>query len=106
MVTARKQSNVDELRKIVNKGKGEHWVDYQRLGFSYAMPDISAIIAIDGLDQLDEEINRRKRAYEVYHNILENTSLLLPLVEHDFKPCFFKLAIQLPRRLDSSRIYL
>ena len=106
MVISRYPDMIDEVRKLVNKGKGDGWLAYERLGFSYAMPDLEALIGIEGLGDLEKEVERRRRAVAVYESVLEDTELSIPVKSSELGCSFFKLPIQLPQGLEQHRDFI
>jgi perosamine synthetase len=103
MVICRKAEDGPLVRELVNKGKGFGWLAYNRLGYGYLMPDLSAAIGIDGLQNIDAEVNRRRQAASIYRRVLAET----PLVLSDDPPwgshVYFKMPILLPEGMASVR---
>jgi len=106
MVISRHTSIIAEVRKLVNKGKGEGWLAYERLGFSYAMPDLEALIGLDGLENLEEEVERRQRAVDIFRDVLSDTPLRFVTIREGDRSAFFKLAIQIPAEHAGQREFI
>lgn len=81
---------------LANKGKGLGWLDYQTLGYSYVMPEFEALLGMNGLAILDEEIAARRKAAEIYRTVLADSGLRLwddpPWGNH----VYFKMPMALP----------
>jgi perosamine synthetase len=67
------QQTADRLRSLANFGKGPGWDDYDELGYSYRMVELSALILLDGLANLPAEIVARRHAAEAYRKALADT---------------------------------
>lgn len=81
---------------LANKGKGLGWLDYQTLGFSYVMADFEALLGINGVAILEEEIASRRAAAWIYADELASTGLRLwgdpPWGTH----VYFKVPVAVP----------
>lgn len=81
---------------LANKGKGLGWLDYRELGFSYVMPEFEAVLALNGIALLDNEIRSRRRAAAIYRRELDGSKLKIwddpPWGEH----VYFKMPFALP----------
>jgi perosamine synthetase len=62
-----------KMRSLANKGKGLGWLDYQTVGYSYVLPDLEALVGLNGLAQLGEEIERRRRFADIYREVLDGS---------------------------------
>ncbi len=86
----------ETVRSLANKGKGEGWLDYRELGFSYVMPEFEALLGLNGIAQLEDEIAGRREAAEVYRRELDGTGLRTwqdpPWGTH----VYFKMPLALP----------
>lgn len=106
MVLCRDSAVADRLRSLVNFGKGPGWDDYEELGFSYRMVELSALILLDGLERLPREHRARQQAADVYRSVLADT----PLVPVPAPPwgdsVYFKLPILLPAGRQDRRAFL
>src|SRR3990172_2186653 len=47
-------------RSAANKGKGHGWHDYKRIGYSYVMGDMEALVGLYGLKNLEAEVEKRR----------------------------------------------
>ncbi len=103
MVTSRKAEDGDKVRELVNKGKGQGWLAYNRLGFSYVMPDLDAVIGLDGLQNLSATIDQRRRAATIYRRVLAETPLVLAEDPSWGTHVYFKMPILLPEGMASVR---
>lgn len=83
-------------KSAANKGKGHGWHDYYNLGYSYVMPDIEALIGLDGLKDLENEVERRRNAAKIYEQYLEGCGLELQEMPEDRYSCYFKYPFRLP----------
>lgn len=102
-VLCRDPTDHDTLRKLSNYGKGPGWDDYDMPGFSYRMAEAQAIIALDGLMRLQDEIGARRAASELYREALRSEGATV-VPEPDWgRASFFKCPIFLPDDLVSNR---
>lgn len=106
VVLCRDAAAATNIRQLSNYGKGHSWDDYISPGFSYRMPEFSAIIALDGLQNLDQEIASRQANAACYQ-----TALMETVLENVPAPIwgdgsFFKFPILLPRRLIEQRLQI
>lgn len=106
MVTCRTEEDAERMRALVNKGKGLGWLDYEELGFSYAMPEIEAAIGLDGLGSLGDEIERRRGAAEVFREELADTPLTIPEEPSWGRHVYFKVPVLLPPEAAPDRVRL
>jgi perosamine synthetase len=83
-------------RQVVNKGKDDGWMTYRRMGFSYTMPEFTAIVGLQGLAFLDEEIEHRRKAAQVYSDMFASTSLTSEPDPSDRKHTYFRYVLKLP----------
>ena len=103
MVTCKSERDAARVRELINKGKGNGWLDYHSLGFSYAMPELDAAIGLDSLRKLDSELVRRRQAAEVYRRTLAHTPLRIPVDPPYGQHVYFKVPILLPEEMTSAR---
>lgn len=96
MVVCRDVEHEPRLRALVNKGKGNGWLAYDELGFSYAMAEIEGALGLDGLANLDEEIDRRRAAATMFREVLDGTGLEIPDDPPWGRHVYFKVPILLP----------
>lgn len=96
MVMTRSAEMSDLLRSLVNKGKGPDYPQYDRLGFSYVMPEFTALLGLDGLAKLDSEIVARTSAAAVYRERLTDSGLGMPTEPPWGQHVYFKFPILLP----------
>ncbi|MFD0558169.1 perosamine synthetase [Stackebrandtia endophytica] len=97
MVLCHDAETAERLRSISNYGKGPGWDDYHQLGYSYRMTELCALLALDGLAHLDEEIAGRRYAADLYRKALDGTPLE-PVAERPWgRGVYFKLPILVPR---------
>lgn len=83
---------------LANKGKGLGWLDYRELGYSYVMPDFEAVLGLNGMALLDDEIRRRRRAAEIYRQELDDVELRTWGDPQWGKHVYFKMPLALPAR--------
>jgi len=106
IVTCREEEDARRVREVVNKGKGLGWLDYHRLGYSYAMPEFEAVVALDGLARLDEEIKSRRQAAGIYRRELADTPLSVPGDPAWGRHVYFKIPFTLPEVLAGERDFV
>lgn len=90
------ETDQDHIRALSNYGKGPHWDDYESLGFSYRLNEISAVIALDGLSRLDNEVALRRQAGRLYADGLRGSGLEVVAEPLWGESVFFKCPIKLP----------
>lgn len=106
VVLTRTAEAADRIRSLANVGKGPGWDDYRTIGFSYRMVEVSALIALDGLGRLDQEIAARRAAAAHYREVLADTALM-PVPEPAWgSAVYFKLPVLLPPTHVADRPYL
>jgi perosamine synthetase len=105
MLLCNEQTLVDRVRCLANKGKGVGWHDYKELGYSYAMPELSAIAGLSGVRQLPLSRELRRRAVEIYREAFADTELCIPKELAGVEPSYFKCPIRLPERFRPLRDY-
>lgn len=86
----------DGIRALANYGKGPDWDDYYSPGYSYRLAEIPAVIALDGLGRLDQEIAARRQAARHYAERFAGMGLQ-PVAEPPWgQSTFFKCPVLLP----------
>jgi perosamine synthetase len=96
VVMCRSEERYERLRQLSNYGKGPGWDDYRSLGFSYRMPEFSAIVALDGLGRVDDAIEERRQAGHYYAALFRGTGLT-PVAEPAWgRSVYFKCPLLLP----------
>jgi perosamine synthetase len=96
MVLCRNAERQDRLRMLSNYGKGPGWDDYVILGYSYRMAEFPAIVALEGLEQVDAEIRARQEAAQYYVELLGGTELTVVPEPSWGHSVFFKCPVLLP----------
>jgi len=99
MVIFRNAEHAKKARSAANKGKGHGWHDYNRLGYSYVMGDMEALVGIDGLKNLEDEVEKRRRAAHIYETHLADSGLEMQWIPEDRYACYFKYPVRLPTDL-------
>lgn len=96
MVLTPRDESARQVRRLANLGKGEAWDEYHTLGYSYRMVELSALVGIDGMRRLDDEIARRRAAVAYYRDAFSDTGLV-PIPESAWgQAIYFKLPVLLP----------
>jgi perosamine synthetase len=106
MTIFRNQEQAKKAKSAANKGKGHGWHDYFNLGYSYVMPDIEALIGLDGLLDLENEVERRRKAANIYEQYLKGTGLELQEIPEDRYSCYFKYPFRLPNEYLSYKEFM
>lgn len=96
MVIFRNAEHAKKARSAANKGKGHGWHDYYHLGYSYVMGDMEALVGIEGLKNLEAEVEKRRRAAHIYETNLADCGLEMQPVPEDRYCCYFKYPFRLP----------
>lgn len=100
MVMARSDARMRVMRQLANRGKGDNYRDYVRVGFSYQMTEFSALLGIDGLEKLDTEIGARRACCDVYREILRSETGISFLTDPSWgRSVAFKFPVVLDGRL-------
>ncbi|MFI6394284.1 DegT/DnrJ/EryC1/StrS family aminotransferase [Nonomuraea sp. NPDC050540] len=100
VVMARDPAAERILRQLVNRGKNNDWGGPVRQGFSYALPEFSAIAGRQGLADLGRELDARKAAATIFDEVLHDSGLVLfdavePFGDRD-RPGFYRKLVRLP----------
>ncbi|QBY00139.1 DegT/DnrJ/EryC1/StrS family aminotransferase [Rhodophyticola sp. CCM32] len=96
MVMCNGEAHHERLRVLANYGKGPDWDDYDSAGFSYRMAEFPAIVGLDGLARLDDEIAARQYAGDCYAQVLPREGLE-PVVDPAWgRSAFFKCPVMVP----------
>lgn len=103
MVLCRNEKNFETLRRMSNYGKGPGWDDYHMLGYNYRMAEFPAIVALDGLTLLEEEIAARQSAGRYYTELFHDTGLSVVREPDWGKSVFFKCPVLLPQGTITAR---
>jgi perosamine synthetase len=96
MVLCRREADYDRVRRLSNYGKGPGWDDYDSLGYSYRMPEFSAIVALDGLARLDAECHALRQAVAHYRGMVDGSGLAIVPEPPWGGSVYFKCPILLP----------
>lgn len=65
------------------RGKGGGWLAHDRLGYNFRLSDINCALGIVQLSRINEFIEKRRQAAEMYHDCLEGEDRLIVPVEPD-----------------------
>jgi perosamine synthetase len=94
------------VRQLANKGKLNGWYTHRMMGYSYSMPEICAIIGLQGLRELPTEVACRQAAAAEYDDVLNDSGLETdgpaPGVEHSY----FRKVVLLPRGYEKIRDWM
>lgn len=103
LVMCRDRDTHTRLRELSNYGKGPGWDDYTSLGFSYRMAEFPSIVALDGLERLDDEIAARRDAGGHYRALLDGTGLSVVPEPSWGSSVYFKCPILVPEGVADER---
>lgn len=103
MVLCRNEESYEHIRRMSNYGKGPGWDDYSSLGYNYRMAEFPAIVALDGLCRLDNEIRARRQAGAYYAEIFHDTGLDVVHEPSWGRSVFFKCPVLLPPGMTAER---
>jgi perosamine synthetase len=106
MAITRSAEVAARMQVLANCGKGIGWDDYQSNGYSYRMVEFSALVGLDGLTRLDDEIAARQQAADVYREALADTALEPLPVPPWGDSVYFKLPILMPEDRRDQRAFL
>lgn len=96
MVLCRGEEKHHQLRTLSNYGKGPGWDDYRSLGYNYRLAELPSIIALDGLDRLDDEIRARQQAATCYARLFRDTEMTIVPEPAWGTSVYFKCPVLLP----------
>src|SRR4029453_2889131 len=100
MGSAEHKERVDSER---NQGRAPNmdWLDHNRLGVNYRLPDIACALGLAQLGHLDEMLAGRARVAGLYREALAGTEVGLPCPdEGDAVRGLFVFVLQGPRGID------
>ncbi|MCI0432969.1 MAG: DegT/DnrJ/EryC1/StrS family aminotransferase [Gemmatimonadetes bacterium] len=103
MVLCRDDATCDKVRTLSNYGKGPDWDDYGSLGYSYRLAEFPAIVALDALSRLDDEIRVRQLAGRYYRELCRDTGMTVLPEPPSGTSVFFKCPVLLPPGMIESR---
>ncbi len=106
MAIFKNHEQAKKARSAANKGKGHGWHDYYNLGYSYVMPDIEALIGLDGLDNLTKEVEKRRQAASIYEKYLADSGLEMQVIPDECYSCYFKYPLRLPKEYLSYKEFM
>ncbi|SHF58659.1 DegT/DnrJ/EryC1/StrS family aminotransferase [Streptoalloteichus hindustanus] len=87
-----------QIRRVANKGKDNGWFTHRVMGFSYVMPELNAIIGIQGVEELDELVVVRRAVSDSYDAVLRGTELEPAPVPDTLYHSYFRKVVLLPER--------
>jgi perosamine synthetase len=96
VVIARDPVFAQRVRRLVNKGKDNGWYTQRMMGYSYTMPELTAAVALQGLEELEQEIARRRDVAQCYDEVLADSGLELEVVAPSLRHVYFRKLIRLP----------
>ncbi|PYV16484.1 MAG: polysaccharide biosynthesis protein [Acidobacteria bacterium] len=79
-------TNDDQIKRLAeslrNQGRGEmgSWLDHERLGFNYRLPEMSAALGISQLKRLEMFLDKRERVARMYTERLSGLDWVRPPV--------------------------
>ncbi len=106
MVITHDEQTARIARQISNKGKENGWYTHQIMGYSYCLPEICALCGLQGLDELEEEVARRRSAAEEYDAILSGSGLELESLAEGVYHSYFRKIVRLPEEFAGLRDWI
>jgi perosamine synthetase len=106
MVVTNDPSYARLARQLANKGKLNGWYTHRLMGYSYSMPEISAVIGLQGLRELGTEVTRRQAAAAEYDDVLEGTGLATDSLAPGARHAYFRKVVSLPRGYEEIRDWM
>jgi perosamine synthetase len=100
MGSAEHKARVDSER---NQGRAADmgWLDHDRLGFNYRLPDLACALGLAQLERLDDMLAARARVAGWYREALADTELTLPCDDGDGNlRGWFVFVVQVARGVD------
>lgn len=94
------ETMADRALSLAHKGKGpDDWFDYREMGYSYNMTEIQAVLALHGLENLQNELDKRLRYSAFLRETLADLEIEFPDIPDGAKHAFFKCNFILSERL-------
>lgn len=106
MVMTDDDARAVELRRITYKGKDNGWFTQKRLGHTYGLPEFEAILGLQGLGNLDAEIEARRAASRAYDVVLEGSGLDVDHAPANLTHVHFRKIVRLPRGMEDVRDFM
>lgn len=103
MVITDAEAFAETARSAAHKGKGDGWFDYRFLGFSYGMTEIQAVLGLDALSGLADELQLRRRCGSWLEATLRPTGLVFASTPAGSLHSYYKCAFLLPEGLADRR---
>jgi perosamine synthetase len=108
VVTTHSEEQWRLLKSLRNQGRadGGGWLEHSRLGFNYRIDDIRAAIGIGQLEKLDEILERRRSAAELYTKLFGDVpGVETPAADDaDHVRSWFVYVVALPEGVDRERV--
>jgi perosamine synthetase len=98
MVVTNSDALAKQSRRVANKGKDNGWFTHKIMGFSYNLPEMSAIIGIQGVEELDRQVALRREVSDGYDAVLRGTELEVPELPDSIFHSYFRKVVLLPER--------
>jgi perosamine synthetase len=93
----------DRAKSLAHKGKGTGWFDYLEMGYSYNMTEVQAVLGLDQLARLDEQIRTRTELAGLLREGLSDLGLVFPRTPDGSTHAYFKQNALLPAHLGAKR---
>jgi perosamine synthetase len=106
MVTTDKAEWAASMERFRNHGRSKtEGYEHVELGFNYRMTDIEAVIALAGLEEIDEKNQRRREIAKLYDHAFESLEgLERPLIPTQiYTPVFHQYTIRLTEKAPLTR---
>lgn len=98
MVVTNSDALAKQIRRVANKGKDNGWFTHKIMGFSYNLPEMSAILGIQGVEELDRQVALRREVSNSYDAVLRGTELEVPELPDSIFHSYFRKVVFLPER--------
>lgn len=89
---------LERVRRLIAKGKGDHWHDYREMGFSYEATELQAIIGLYQLKDVKKNIEKRIEFAHQLRTLLQDGVLQFKLAGAGATPSYFKLPVLFPEK--------
>ncbi|MEU7478411.1 DegT/DnrJ/EryC1/StrS family aminotransferase [Lentzea sp. NPDC042327] len=86
------------VRRVANKGKDNGWFTHKVMGFSYNLPEMSAVLGIQGVEALDAEVAARRAVSDAYDDELAGSGLEVQRPPDVAFHSYFRKVVLLPPR--------
>lgn len=90
-------------RAINPTGSAGAWLNHDRLGYNFRLPEVNASLGVAQMQRLDEIVALRQRVAERWMRRLQgNPDIILPAIDEETRMSWFVFVIRLSERFDEA----